>query len=227
MHIDTNALIHGVFKREVKNRFRCLVEIDGEEELCYVPSSCRLTNFIELNGKEVLLSPNVGENEKTRYALFAVKSGNSYILLNLALANAIVSEQLSRRYFSFLGKRKTLQREVTVSGYKADVYAVDSKTIIEVKTVISDKKEASFPTVYSDRILDQLERIQRLLEEGQRVCWLLVSLSPTVRRIVLNKDSSFFPAFLNCIEKGMLFQGCKLQMRNGEITVASMIDVVW
>ena len=45
---------HGIFKKELKNRFLCLVEIDGEDTLCYIPSSCRLSNFIDLTGKEVL-----------------------------------------------------------------------------------------------------------------------------------------------------------------------------
>ncbi len=36
----------GIFKEELKNRFLCLVEVDGADTLCYIPSSCRLSNFV-------------------------------------------------------------------------------------------------------------------------------------------------------------------------------------
>lgn len=45
----------GIFKQELKNRFLCEVEIDGESTVCYVPSSCHLSNFLDLQGKSVLL----------------------------------------------------------------------------------------------------------------------------------------------------------------------------
>lgn len=53
-----NRLITGVFKTELKNRFLCTVCVDGVDVICYIPSSCRLSNFIDLSGKTVLLKPN-------------------------------------------------------------------------------------------------------------------------------------------------------------------------
>lgn len=38
----------GIFIRELKNRFLCEVEIDSESVVCYVPSSCHLSNFLKL-----------------------------------------------------------------------------------------------------------------------------------------------------------------------------------
>lgn len=46
----------GIFIQELKNRFLCEVEIDGESTVCYVPSSCHLSNFLDLKGKSVLLA---------------------------------------------------------------------------------------------------------------------------------------------------------------------------
>lgn len=59
---------HGIFKEELKNRFLCLVEIDGEDTLCYIPSSCRLSNFIVLSSHKVDLA------ERKGYELFAVNT---------------------------------------------------------------------------------------------------------------------------------------------------------
>ena len=103
-------ITHGIFRCEIKNRFRCIVEVDGQEELCYVASSCRLPQFIYLEGKEVLLLPKGESASKTQYTLYAVKKGNGYILLNLSMANNTLQEQLHRRIFSFLGKRQNILR---------------------------------------------------------------------------------------------------------------------
>ena len=55
--VDTpQNFIEGIFVKELKNRFLCEVIIDGVSTICYVPSSCHLSNFLSLEGKQVLLS---------------------------------------------------------------------------------------------------------------------------------------------------------------------------
>ena len=53
--ISLEKPIEGIFIREQKNRFICEVMVEDEIIECYVPSSCRLDNFIDLHGKRVLL----------------------------------------------------------------------------------------------------------------------------------------------------------------------------
>ena len=36
---SSKAFITGIFKKELKNRFLCEVQIDGKDVVCYVPSS--------------------------------------------------------------------------------------------------------------------------------------------------------------------------------------------
>lgn len=38
----------GYFVREEKNRFICTVDVRGENIECYIPSSCKLGNFLKL-----------------------------------------------------------------------------------------------------------------------------------------------------------------------------------
>ena len=57
-------------------------------------------------------------NCRTAYAVYAVKYGKQYIMLNLAQANRVIETQLSRKYFSFLGKRKNISHEVCIDSYK-------------------------------------------------------------------------------------------------------------
>ena len=168
---------HGIFKDELKNRFLCLVEIDGEDTLCYIPSSCRLSNFVNLVGREVLVSPVLSPNARTKYSVYALSGSDGFILLNMTKANEGVAESINNRRFSFLGKRNHIKKECTVSGYKSDLYIEDTKTIVEIKSILSfDKSRAArFPSVYSQRAIDQLMKLKRLIDEGYRVSYIFVS----------------------------------------------------
>ena len=50
MKKDDCAFTRATFVSELKNRFRCCVKIHDEETMCYVPSSCKLSNFVDLSG---------------------------------------------------------------------------------------------------------------------------------------------------------------------------------
>ena len=100
MQNSNSIYTSGVFIRELKNRFLCEVKIDGKVEECYVPSSCHLSNFLQLEGKRVLLVPIQTPSSRTKYALFAVPFKKNYIVLNTSMANrAIESGLRGRRFF--------------------------------------------------------------------------------------------------------------------------------
>ena len=144
----------GIFKQELKNRFLCEVEIDGVSTVCYVPSSCHLSNFLKLKGKKVLLLPTQSKDTRTKYALFAVPFKKSHIILNSSLANKVVENNIHSRRFSFLGQRSHVIKEHYINGYKSDLFIQDTNTIIEIKSVISTEKLAFFPTVFSERSIN-------------------------------------------------------------------------
>lgn len=166
--INTSELKVGRFISESKNRFLCVVNIDGTEEICYIASSCRLDNFIDLRGKSVLLQRNKGVNERTRYSLIGVQYKRNYIILNTSWANKAIDESFLKRRFSFLERRKDFQTEINVCGYKTDFFIPNSKTIIEVKSVIATEETAVFPTVYSERTLKQLKKMANLIDMGYK-----------------------------------------------------------
>ena len=206
--------IYGTFKTEIKNRFLCSVNIDGKDETCYIPSSCRLSNFIDMTGRTVLLKPIETQNARTSFAVYAVKYRKNFILLNLAQANRVIEAQLKRRYFSFLGARKTVSREYKIGSYKTDLYIHDTKTLIEIKSTLSFSKESVFPTVYSERAVKQLKEISRLLDEGYRACYVLVSLNPCAKEIVINsKVEDYYKTFVECVEKGMTYCAFSVRLR--------------
>jgi len=202
----------GQFISESKNRFLCTVKLDGAEEVCYIASSCRLDNFIDLRGKKVLLIKNKGTKGRTQYSVIGVKHKRNYIILNTSWANKAIDSALLKRRFSFLGKRKDYRAEMDVCGYKADFYIPCSKTIIEVKSVIATSDTAVFPTVYSERTVVQLKRIAELLDEGYKGYFIIVSLNPYVKTINLLQDTEVVLQLNKCIAQGLIVKGfcCRL-----------------
>jgi len=222
-----NTLISGVFIRELKNRFLCEVEVAGHVALCYVPSSCHLSNFLNLRGCQVLLKRVESNNARTEFAVFAIPYKRNYIILNTSEANHVFEREINSRRFSYLGDRKKLYRERVVSGYKSDFFIEDSNTIVEIKSVISTEQEAPFPTVFSERTQTQLILIQNLLKEKYNVLFCIVSLSPYVNSIRIIKETPFYIEFIKCIEAGMHVEGYRCRLVNGMVHIDKHIHVDW
>ena len=215
----------GHFIRELKNRFLCEVEIDSESVVCYVPSSCHLSNFLRLYKKEVLLVPTTTPNSRTKYALFAVPYKRSYIVLNTSMANRAVDVSLQKRLFAFLGKRNSISKEHFIDGYKCDFYIEDSDTIIEIKSIIATEYEAAFPTVYSERTVNQLRKIQELLKAGRRACFLVVSLHPYLRKIVIARDTDFHKELKICMANGMVIRAYTSRLTERGLIIEHQIPI--
>lgn len=225
-NISLANCITGQFVRELKNRFLCEVVIDGKVEVCYIPSSCHLSNFLQLEGKEVLLMPTVAKKTRTAFAVVAVKFKRSYIILNTSYANRLVEYAIQGRKLSYLGKRKVCLREKNVNEYKCDLYIADTNTIVEIKSVISASDIGVFPTVYSERSLNQLSKIKALLQLGYRVDYIIVSLNPYVKGIELLKDTQFYIEFEECINLGMSVHAFNCKIQNDMVLLNKRVTIL-
>lgn len=218
-------IIEGIFVKELKNRFLCEVLIDGVPTVCYVPSSCHLSNFLKLDRKKILLVPTQTKGSKTPYALFAVPYKRNYILLNTSSANRAIEENIHSRQFSYLGKRKSVLKEHTLYDYKSDLYILDSNTIIEVKSILSLDPIAKFPSIYSERTIKQLDQINNMLSNGVRVCFMIVSLHPYINEIVLDQSTEFYEKFAACSSKGMISKAYTARLHNNKISIDKEIPI--
>lgn len=219
--------VQGVFKEELKNRFLCLVEVDGKDTLCYIPSSCRLSNFVNLVGKDVLLAHNQSSNTRTEYAVYALRDKRQFVLLNMSQANRVIERGIKGRRFSFLGKRVNVKKEYRIEGYKSDLYIDDSHTIVEIKSILSFDRNALFPTVYSERAIDQLTKLSDLMDKGYKVCYLLASLSPRVKEVKINGEiTRYHELFMECVNKGMVLKGYSIRLIDNEPVIHSEIKVI-
>ena len=219
--------IEGIFKEELKNRFLCLVEVDGADTLCYIPSSCRLSNFVDLSEKKVLLKSISTPGSRTKYSVYALRLGRQYVLLNMTQSNRIIEDALRGRRFSFLGERKKVKRECIVDDYKCDLYIEESKTIIEIKSILSFGEDAIFPTVFSRRAIDQLTILGDLLERGYKVVYIFVTMYSGVKRVSINKASDeYYYLLYKCIERGMVIKGYSVSMNGYCPSINGSIDVI-
>lgn len=215
----------GIFIKELKNRFICEVMVEDEAIECYVPSSCRLDNFIDLHGKRVLLLPTEAPSARTRFSLFAVPYKRNHILLNIGRVNSVVEHDIKKRCFSTLGKRSEVYREYKIGSYKSDLFIANSNTLLEVKSILSLEKGAMFPTVFSQRTLDQLMEISSLMDRGYNAALVIASLSPYVEQIQIDHASPFYEALKPCIEKGMQLLAVSLHIHQGEARIKRKIKI--
>ena len=222
-----SSYISGVFVKELKNRFLCEVKIDGKVEECYVPSSCHLSNFLQLKGKRVVLIPTQGKNPRTKYALYAAPYRRNYIILNTSLSNVAIEKGIHNRRFSYLGKRSNVQKEHSVEGYKADLYIPQTKTIVEIKSVLSENDEAVFPTVFSERTQNQLKSIQEMLDNGYKVVFIIVSLNPYIKKLTIDISTEFYLELTRCIEKGMEIRAYTSHLKDYEIEIKKQIPLLY
>ncbi len=225
--VSESEIKYGIFKTEIKNRFLCMVEVEGTDTVCYIPSSCRLSNFINLTNRSVMLKPIKKREARTKFAVYAVKYRQGYVLLNLSLSNYIIKESINRRMFAFLGSRKNIHREAIIDGYKSDLYVEDTKTVIEIKSILSFNTEAVFPTVFSERANRQLEDIKMLLDRGYKVCYMFVSMYPGVKKLFINEQQEeYCRLFRKCVDKGMMVNAVSLYMKDAVPTVKSRVHLV-
>ncbi len=215
----------GIFIKELKNRFLCEVEIDSERVVCYVPSSCHLSNFLKLQKKKVLLVQTTTPSSRTKYALFAVPYKRNYIVLNTTMANRAVESSIERRIFSFLGKRTNVIKEHSVAGYKCDLYIADTDTVIEIKSIISTESRATFPTLYSERTIKQLKQLREIMLCGKKTCLCIVSLHPYVKEITIDQSTGFYSELKQCLHLGMQLHAFTTRLSDCEFKIEQEIPI--
>ncbi len=223
--ISHSDFVVGIFKKELKNRFLCEVNINGEDVVCYVPSSCRLSNFLELDGKEVLIVPTSTTKSRTKYALFAVPYKKNYIILNSSMANKAIEANIHSRRFHFFGRRKKVIKEHIVENYKTDLYLPESKTIVEVKSIISLEEAAIFPTVYSERSISQLKQLNELLKKEYKAFFIIVSLHPYIKEIQIDESTEFYKELIQCIDTGLVIKGFSCRLTGEGIIIDKQIPI--
>jgi DNA-binding sugar fermentation-stimulating protein len=196
----------GIFIAECKNRFRSLIEIDGKVEPCFICSSSKLSPLITLINKEVIVRLVAGKKAKVKYALFGVRAGTGYTLLDLNYVNALLYEKIANLK-KYKAKAWTCKRERKVLGkVKTDLLVEkgQQKIVYEAKAIIAKGKTAVFPSVEGERALRQLKEFKFLLKKGIEVNYCLFLLTGGIKTVGINKENkAFVKAFKQGLKAGM------------------------
>ncbi len=219
MELNGDTFIEGIFIEESKNRFIGKVKVNGTIFECYIPSSSKLENFINIKNKRVLVTENKKKGIRTKYSLFGVFYRNRLIVLNLNIVNKLFQEIIKSGQYKEYNDFSEVRREAAYKGYKADILLDGKeKLVVENKALIDVKKAATFPTVYSERAIEQLEKLDKLLYDNCKVCYNFIALSPFINSVRINTDElEYYTAFMQCVNHGMQVNGYKLYFKDNTL----------
>lgn len=190
----------GVFIREVPPRFVAEVQYQDRLMEVYVASSFKLSKRLNLYNSKVNLL-KIEEDSRFKYSIFSLDHNTIKIILNLNVVNKLFYElyctgMLSGYHWYGVGKP-----EVTCLNYKTDFYFEQEKIVIENKTIVSENASCSYPIEKSKRIMEQLKKIEELLDDGYNVRINFFILTPWTNKIWFEKDFENAMDMLKC--KGM------------------------
>jgi len=198
-------LVKGIFIEEAKGRFLCTVNIDGRQELCYVSSSSKLSHFIYLKGREVLLTENKGSNIRTKYTLYAVKTEEGYALLNLTYINEILLCEFNKAGSLYSNGGKIYPEKKINDTLKVDFFIEGKKDIIiEAKGILTEEQTAKFPAMRVLRAERQLLQFEKFLNKEIDIHYYLILMNAAIKAIQIDVDyKEFKQPFKRCIKNGM------------------------
>ena len=203
--MDSPLFETGLFLEECKHRFRCLVKIRDKEEICYLASSSKLTPFIQLQGREVLLIKNLNNKSKSAYTVHAVKTDTGYILLNLGHVNTLLMTEFEKPESYYAGAKNICREKQVHQNLRAD-FCVEQerRTIIEAKGLITENAVSLLPSMAVERAVTQLKIFKKLLKTGCEVHYYLVLMNPAIGAVELDRtQKDYYKEFRACLKLGM------------------------
>lgn len=209
-----NKYIDAVFLEESGQRFLCTVLLAGREVECYVSSSSKISQYLDLRNQNILLSINKGKNLRTMYTLEALKTkGQEYVYLNFNKSNQMFEKHLIAQGVS----EQQIHREKTINGsVKVDFY-LDGQGCFEVKSLLSSTCEVDFPDSSSKRLYFQISEYIKLLTSGIKVTFVFIAMSPTLINFRWNTvRNDVKELFVKAVKLGMITQAYSVEFINGE-----------
>lgn len=171
--------LEAIFIKEGKYRFICTILINNNFEECYVSSSSKLSKYINLDNKKIVVSENNDKNLRTSYTLEAVEIEDKFLYLNFNNAN-----NLYKKYLLSIGiEEDTIQREIFVNEFVKTDFLINSVRCIEVKSLLSSEKEIIFPDKSSKRISQQLQQYINLLKIKTPITFSFIDMSNNITNL--------------------------------------------
>jgi len=154
---------------ERPNRFLGVVDIDGGEELCFIPNPGRMHELM-VHGARVYLLEKRGEHRKTRYDLVLVDYGGVMVGVDSRLPNTLLAEAVNAgRLNEFRGY--TVERtEPVFHDSRLDLVLSDGQGQVMVETkscTLVEDGVALFPDAPTERGARHMRTLVKALETGR------------------------------------------------------------
>ncbi|MEG1669158.1 DNA/RNA nuclease SfsA [Chryseobacterium sp.] len=211
---DTEQYINAIFLKESRQRFLCTILLNEEEVECYVSSSSKISKYLNLHNKPVLISKNKASNLRTMYTLEAIQAETEeYIYLNFNKCNYLYKKHLIIKGVP----EQDIQREQKVTDtLKVDFY-IKTHGYFEIKSLLSSTAEIEFPDISSDRLHTQILEYIKLLNGGAPVTFVFLSMSKNLANFSWNiAKTDIKELFALATELGMVTEAYSVEFVRGE-----------
>lgn len=203
----STTLIPGKLIRRYK-RFLADVELDdGTVVLAHCTNSGSMKSCIE-DGAPVYLSPANDPKRKTQFTWEMIFINNNWVGINTSIPNLLVFEAVRDSKIPGLNQYTHVQREVTFSDSRFDVFAQNNQEqcFIEVKNVtMKVGDEALFPDAATIRGLKHLRTLMEVKKAGIRAVMFYVIQRQDITSFGPAKviDPNYAAALKEAIESGV------------------------
>ena len=217
-----------IFLRRLK-RFSALVEMEGKEEIAYLPNTGRIWELLT-PGQQVFVVRRNGFRRKTSWDLYLFPSAKSLVWADPRAANSLVFDALKDGFFSQFQEFRSVYREVNFKGSRFDFLLVsdDQKYLLEAKSVTSVQEgRALFPDAPTRRGTRQLEGLMEAKKEGYGAG--IVFIIQREDACVFSPNGEIDPQFSDALYRtaeagiGIYAYGCRI--KTDEISLGEEVSI--
>jgi len=154
---------------ERPNRFLGVVDIDGREELCFIPNPGRMHELMVPNARVYLLEKR-GEHRKTRYDMVLVDYGGVMVGVDSRLPNKLLAEAVNAGRLNDFRGYTVEKTEPVFHDSRLDLVLSDGQKRVMVETkscTLVEDGVALFPDAPTKRGARHMRTLVKALETGR------------------------------------------------------------
>ncbi len=155
--------------QERHNRFLGVVDIDGREELCFIPNPGRMHELM-VPGTRVYLLEKRGEHRKTRYDMVLVDYGGVMVGVDSRLPNKLLAEAVNAGRINEFRGYTVEKTEPAFHDSRLDLVLSDGRGQVMVETkscTLVEGGVALFPDAPTKRGARHMRTLVKALETGR------------------------------------------------------------
>ncbi len=217
-----------VFLRRLK-RFSALVELEGKEEIAYLPNTGRIWQLFS-PGQKVFLAKRDNHLRKIKWDLYLFPLAKSLVWADPRAANSLVFEALRKGFFLQFRGFRSIHKEATFKGNRFDFVLInnDRRYLLEAKSVTLVREgRALFPDAPTQRGTKQLEGLLKAREDGYRAGIIFIIQREDACVFSPNEeiDARFSSTLCRAVEAGVNVYAYSTKVRADEINLGEEVRV--